>query len=350
MFYARLFMIVLSSVVVADAFEAKAASSRYNADYFTNRLVVTQNGNELRFYDDLIKNRIVVVSFIYTSCLDLCPLTTARLAEVQRRLVERGRTEVSFVSLSVDPERDTPERLKGFAEAFDIGPGWTFVTGTPENMKVINHALGDRSRSLSEHRNEVVLGNDRTGEWARNSTFGDLERLVVDILAMDPEWRQSGQALSDRSMSREAVAGQISEQPGQALYKKLCAGCHTIGAGDRAGPDLLGTTERREHEWLISFIRNPARKRANADAELAALVARFPGVRMPTLGLSHNDAADLIAYIDAVGSRLFKERELEALRNPSHDHGRSQPAAQQHHHNGATEHSDHGRARLSHHD
>ncbi|EAS51319.1 putative ScoI/SenC family protein [Aurantimonas manganoxydans SI85-9A1] len=354
----RMVALLLGLLAMTGEIDAEAGSSRYNADYFTNRPVVTHNGEKLRFYDDLIKDRIVVVSFIYTSCLDLCPLTTARLVEVQRRLAERGGTNISFVSLSVDPERDTPERLNAFADAFDVGSGWTFVTGMPEDMKVINHALGDRSRSLSEHRNEVVLGNDLTGEWARNSTFGDLERLVVDILAMDPEWRRTGRALSDRSMSREAVAGQISEQPGQALYKKLCAGCHTIGAGDRAGPDLLGATNRRDHDWLVSFIRSPDRQRATADPELAALVARFPGVRMPTLGLSDNDATDLVAYVDAVGSALFKEREQEALRNPSHDHGMAQPAAHHDHHDGATDpnsahdHRDRGRgrARSSHHD
>ncbi|UIJ73901.1 SCO family protein [Aurantimonas sp. HBX-1] len=339
--------LVIGVLAIACTSDSKAGSSRYNADYFTNRPVVNQNGETLRFYDDLIEDRIVVVSFIYTNCPDLCPLTTARLAEVQRRLIEGGTTNVSFVSLSVDPERDTPERLKAFADAFDIGPGWTFVTGAPADMKVINRALGDRSRSLWEHRNEVVLGNDRTGEWTRNSTFGDLERLVVDIRAMDPEWRRTGQALSDRSMSREAVAGQISSQPGQALYKKLCAGCHTIGAGDRAGPDLLGATKRRDHDWLVSFIRNPDRKRANADPELAALIARFPGVRMPILGLSDNDAADLLAHIDAVSSSLFRERELEALRNPHHDHGEVHRASD----DDATEHDmeqhdgHHGRGR-----
>src|SRR6185312_6097710 len=97
----------------------------------------TQDGKEGHFYDDLIKGRIVVISFIYTSCPDICPLTTARLAEVADKLGDAVGRDIFLISLTVDPEHDTPVEMKAFADAFHVGPGWALVTGKPEDMRRI---------------------------------------------------------------------------------------------------------------------------------------------------------------------------------------------------------------------
>src|SRR5215831_507347 len=163
-----------SAMTMAAPGVPEAQINHRGADYFTNLPVVTQDGKTLKFYDDVIKGKIVLVSFIYTNCPDICPLTTARIAQVAEKLGDMVGRDLFLVSLTVDPERDTPERLKSFATAFGAGPGWLFLTGKPEDIRAINAKLGDRRRTLSEHRNEVVLGNDATGEWARNTVFGDL--------------------------------------------------------------------------------------------------------------------------------------------------------------------------------
>jgi protein SCO1/2 len=211
--------------------------------------------------------------------------------------------DIFFVSLTVDPERDTPERLKEFATAFDAGPGWLFLTGKPEDIKVIDSRLGDRSRTLSEHRNEIVLGNDTTGEWTRNTVFGDIDRLIMDIRAMDPKWRAE---VREPKFDAASNTGYAVDHllPGQAMFKKICAPCHTIGVGDRVGPDLRGVTERRQQEWLTRFIRTPDKILAEQDPIALMLAAKFPGVRMPNLKLSEGDAADLISYIGAQTSLL----------------------------------------------
>jgi len=157
----------LAGVAVAAALAVPgklSARNPWDANYFSNRPVVTQDGKTLRFYDDLIRGRIVVVSFVYTSCSDLCPIETARLAEVKDKLGDALGRDIFFVSLSVDPEHDTPEMLKAFADAFDTGPGWQFLTGQPEDIKSISAKFGDRSgdRKLGDHRNEVLIGNDAT--------------------------------------------------------------------------------------------------------------------------------------------------------------------------------------------
>ena len=314
----RIFLAIAMVAAVSAPNALNAQSQRRGADYFPNLPVVTQDGKTLKFYDDVIKDKIVLVSFIYTNCPDICPLTTARIAQVEDELGEMVGRDIFFISMTVDPERDTPERLKEFATAFDAGPGWLFLTGKPEDIRAINYKLGDRSRKLSEHRNEIVLGNDTTGEWARDTVFGDLTRLVRTIRDMDPNWRDKDHTSGDHVVSDALLP--LGQQPGQAMFKKLCAPCHTIGVGDRVGPDLRGAAERRQHAWLTRFIRTPEKVRAENDPIAVTLAAKFPGVRMPNLGLSEIDAADLITYIEAQTARLTDGPQDAAANTANHRH------------------------------
>jgi protein SCO1 len=312
-------MLALAAAAVSVPSPIEAQSGRWNADYLPNLPVVTQDGKTLKFYDDVIKGKIVLISFIYTNCPDICPLTTARLTQVEDQLGDTVGRDIFFVSMTVDPERDTPERLKEFATAFGIGPGWLFLTGKPEDIRAINYKLGDRSRRLSDHRNEIVLGNDTTGEWQRDTALGDLNRLVITIRDMDPKWREQDHTPGDRGAGDTLLP--LSQQPGQAMFKKICAPCHTIGVGDRVGPDLRGVTQRRERAWLSSFIREPAKMRAQRDPVALALAAKYPGVHMPTLRVSEIDAADLIAYIDTQTGRLTDgAQDAPAASHQHHQH------------------------------
>ena len=210
------------------------------------------------FYDDLIKDKIFVVSFLFTTCRDVCPLATARLAELQEKLGDSMGRDIFFYSLSIDPETDTPERLKEYAKTFGAGPGWLFLTGKPEDIHVIRHKLGERSKVLSDHRNDILLGNGTTGQWARfPRRHGALHHRArpdgceqVEARARYRAWRQN---------HRLGIDG----PPGEALFARMCAACHTVGKGDRVGPDLDGITERRQRYWLVKFIANPQRMRAS---------------------------------------------------------------------------------------
>src|SRR6516225_3081044 len=162
-------MVALAGTAMLAVSPLQGQGVRRGANYFPDLPVVTQDGKTLKFYDDVIKDKIVLISFMYTTCADICPLTTARIAQLEDKLGEMVGRDIFFVSMTVDPEHDTPENLKAFASAFDAGPGWLFLTGKPEDIRLINSRLGDRSRKLSEHRNEIVLGNDATGEWTRNT-------------------------------------------------------------------------------------------------------------------------------------------------------------------------------------
>jgi protein SCO1 len=314
-------VVVLAAVLLA-AVPAQAA--RWGKEYVPNVPVVTQDGKTLNFYDDLIKDKIVVLSFIYTSCKDICPLATARLGEAQEKLADRAGRDIFFYSISIEPERDTPQRLKSYADAFRAGPGWLFLTGLPEDIKTIRYKFGDRRPALADHRNDVVLGNGRTGEWQRENALGDLEHFVRAIEDMDPSRRGPGQTSAleapggEAQPARSGVAydrGHVLEgrQPGSAMFVKLCAGCHSIGRGDRVGPDLDGLTSRRSRAWITDFLINPGQMRARQDPIALALAAKFPGVRMPYLQIHASDAADLISYIDANSKEPQPRIALETL-------------------------------------
>src|SRR5215475_5219216 len=183
----------LAAALTAAAFFAAVAgiahSRPWGESYIPNLPVVTQDGKTVRFYDDLVKGKIVIISFIYTSCTDICPLTTARMAQLEDKLGDIVGRDVFLLSMTVDPEHDTPERLKEYSERFSAGPGWSFVTGTPDDIRAINYKFGERSTVLSEHRNEIVMGNDATGQWQKDSVFGDIERLALTVRSLDPKYQ-----------------------------------------------------------------------------------------------------------------------------------------------------------------
>lgn len=283
---------------------AATTDSPWANGYIPNVSVVDQDGRPLAFYDDLIKGKVVVVNFIYTTCRDLCPLMTARLARLQDLLGAAVGRDIFFVSVTIDPERDTPDKLKEHSEAFRTGPGWTFVTGRREDIDVIRYRLGERSRALVEHRNQILLGNDRTGNWAHDSAFSDLNTLAGNVRAMDPAHlhvAQAGHSVAPGTATPPAQE-RLQDVPGQTLYTKTCASCHTIGRGERVGPDLAGVLQRRTREWLASYLAAPNLMRHRQDPIAMELAQRYRAVRMPNLALSPADIEDLLAYLEARGN------------------------------------------------
>src|SRR5712692_238002 len=121
---------------------APQKGSPWGANYFPNVMLTTQDGKTVRFYDDLIKDKVVAVNLIYTTCKYNCPLETARLAQVQRMLGDRVGKDIFFYSITIDPKQDTPPALKAYAEKYHAGPGWLFLTGKQEDIDLISKRLG----------------------------------------------------------------------------------------------------------------------------------------------------------------------------------------------------------------
>ena len=310
---ARSFAVVLlAAVALLSAAAGEAQASRWGKSYFPDVELVTHEGKTVRFYDDLIKDKVFVVSFLYTTCRDFCPLAAARLSELQEKLGDAMGRDIFFYSISIDPETDTPERLKEYAKTFGAGPGWLFLTGRPEDIQALRYKLGDRGKTLSEHRNEILLGNGGTGGWARSNLLGDIASLAATVRGMDPSWRPPAGATRTPHTITFGLA-EFAARPGEALYRRLCAGCHTVGKGNKVGPDLAGVAERRDREWLLKFISNPQKLRAQKDPVAVGLVASFPTVRMPPMGITPNDAGDLLAYVAYLEAQNAKRAPLESL-------------------------------------
>ena len=274
---------MLAALAVLVAGRERSAGIALGKAYFPNATVITQDGKSLQFFDDLIKDKVFVISFLYTSCRDICPLATSRLAELQEKLGDSMGRDVFFYSISIDPETDTPERLKEYANTFQAGPGWLFLTGTPHDIDAIRHKLGERSRVLSEHRNEILLGNGASGRMGQEQCA---RRPRQPSLDGSVAWTRSGARRGTAHTGHKALKFDFASQPGQALFKRLCAGCHTVGRGDRVGPDLAGAMGQRGRDWLVSFIANPEKMRREKDPIALGLVAKSPTVRMPALGIS----------------------------------------------------------------
>jgi cytochrome c2 len=171
-------------------------------------------------------------------------------------------------------------------------------------MKLILDKFGDKSeeRGLNQHRNEFMMGNDAIGDWERGSAFGETDAVVLSIRAMDP--KLASQVHEPQYQKAGDTGYKLGNHPGEGMFRKLCAPCHTIGEGVRVGPDLKGVTERRDEAWLSDFMRDPLRMMRKKDPTALALAAQFPAVHMPRLGLTATDAQDMIAYFKSETARL----------------------------------------------
>ncbi len=135
--------------------------------WFTDLPLLDQHGNLLRFYSDVLEGKVVVVSFIFTRCGAACPLLMGRMRAVQADLGDLLHERVRLVTISVDPEYDTPEVLKGFAERLGAGPGWVFLTGRKENVEWVAYKLGGYAPEKEAHSPLFLVGDAATGRWAK---------------------------------------------------------------------------------------------------------------------------------------------------------------------------------------
>jgi len=311
---------VLLALFTASAVPLPAAAdnNRWGANYFPNVTLITQDGAKVRFYDDVIKGKTVVIDLIYTHCVDACPLETARLVQVQNMLGDRVGKDIFFYSITIDPKRDTPRVLKAYAESYHVGPGWTFLTGKKSDIDLISKKLGLYSEpdpnDRDGHTPSVLVGNEPSGQWIRNGATDNARFLANMIGGWLDSWktaRAAGTAPSTATAGyADALPVNIRNQ-GQYIFATHCAACHTIGHGDKIGPDLAGVTTLRERSWLIQFITTPDQLIAAKDPLAVELFKKYKEVNMPNLRLAQVDVDALIGFMDGQGSSAAKDSSLE---------------------------------------
>jgi protein SCO1/2 len=273
---------------------AASADSRWGANYFPNVELTTQDGVTVRLYDDLLKGKSVAVNVIYTSCTDECPLETARMVQLQKVLGDRVGKDIFFYSISIDPKVDTPKVLKAYADKFDVGPGWLFLTGREEDIKLVTKKLGLSRTSdgvnKDGHTASLMVGNEPGGQWMRNSAVDEPNFLAATISSF-LGWRD------DKRGPSYAAALPLNIDKGQFLFQSRCSACHTVGQGDKVGPDLAGVTTRREQAWLARYIATPDKMRAENDPIATMLYKKYQDTRMPNLRLGSADVEDVMKFL-----------------------------------------------------
>lgn len=161
--------------------------------YFTDSILLDQDGRAVRFYSDVLEGNVVVVNFIFTRCTDACPLLTRRMNAVRRALGDRFGRDVRFVSISVDPEYDTPQELRRFATAQEASfTGWTWLTGKKEDVDRVRKRLGEMGENPGDHSTGFLAANVRRGHWIKIRPDASPAVVAEQVRALADEDGTSG--------------------------------------------------------------------------------------------------------------------------------------------------------------
>jgi protein SCO1 len=152
-------------------FKVISPRERVRQKYFPDLVLTNHEGKKVRFYDDLIKDKIVIINFMYAKCEGVCPPVTANLVKVQNLLGDRMGKDIFINSFTLKPEQDTPEVLKRYAANYKVKPGWNFVTGSPADMEIVRRKLGftdpdpARDADKTNHIGNISYGNEPMIRW-----------------------------------------------------------------------------------------------------------------------------------------------------------------------------------------
>jgi protein SCO1 len=287
---AALIGMVLSLALVRPA---AAADGRPGRIVFPDVTLTTQDGEDVKFYD-LIKGRVVAIDLIYTTCQYACPLESARLARMQQLLGDRMGKDIFFISISIDPEHDTPAALKAYAAKYQAGPGWIFLTGKQGDIDVLSKKLGlwtDPSLTQDGHTPMLLIGNEATGQWTQTSALDNPKYTAVMI----EQWMGGSYKAGKSYTEAKPIAN--GSDVGAYDFKSFCSNCHTIGGGDKIGPDLAVAFDSRDPQWLAEYSLRPDAMRQRNDPIARMLAEKYPHVRMPNLGLTPTEVKSIMQYV-----------------------------------------------------
>ena len=153
--------------------------------YFSDVELINQDGEKVRFYSDVLKNKVVVINTFFTTCTSICPPMNRNFEKIQEALGDRLGKDTFLVSITVDPETDTPPRLKEYGRRFHARSGWMFLTGKKENVDWALYKLGQYVETRDNHTSIFIIGNEPKGLWKK--AFGlakaeELIRIVEDVI------------------------------------------------------------------------------------------------------------------------------------------------------------------------
>jgi protein SCO1/2 len=310
---------MLAGIWMAPPVQAATAAPSANPwgkNYFPNVPLTDQNGKQVRFYDDLIKGKVVLVNFIFTGCSASCGMETARVRQLQDLLGDRVGKDVFFYSISIDPDNDTPEALKAYSNKFNIGPGWSFLTGKIKDIDLLRTRFGLYQppalvNGQIDHDLSMMIGNDNTGRWQKASPMENPEVLATQIGSWLSNWKVLPVHNNPSYAGAPVRLPQLSK--GEELFRTRCSTCHTVGVTDPAasaraiGPDLTFVTSTRDRGWLVRWIREPEAMLAEKDPLAMALYAKYNNLPMPNLKLKESEIEALLSFMEKGAAAMAKK-------------------------------------------
>lgn len=183
---------------LGHAAPAIAAPSPTTRLKLPDAVLTDQNGRSRRLLSDVMEDKIIVANFVYTNCSTICPVTSTLFSQTQEQLGDLLDSRVRLISLSVDPARDTPARLKTYAETHGAKPGWIWLTGAAPEVTATLKGFGTYTASFQDHPVVIMIGDTRSGQWTRYFGFQDPQRLANKVR----------EVLAARDHAPLAVAGQ----------------------------------------------------------------------------------------------------------------------------------------------
>ncbi|MGY0197655.1 SCO family protein [Leptothrix sp. BB-4] len=318
---------VVTTVVLAQRMSQQPApvdetgGEIWGANYFPNTVLTDQYGRKHRFFQDLVKDKVVAINTFFTSCSASCGLETARMREVQTLLGDRVGKDVFFYSITIDPLTDTPEEMKKYAERYHAGPGWLFLTGDAKQIEQLRRKLGLfddedlKNPNPNDHRLHTVMGNQKTGRWMRASPFENPAVTATQI----GSWLHNYKQVASKD-TRFELAPQILRNPssGEKLFRTRCASCHSVNAADnsmaamqKVGPNLDGIGKRRPRAWLERWVREPDRVLADKDPIALALYNQYNRIAMPNLRLTAKEVGEVLDFIDEESALPVNDRRIK---------------------------------------
>lgn len=139
----------------------------------------------MRFYSEVLKGKVVIINTFFATCTGVCPPMNRNMEKIQDALGDRLGKDAFLVSISVDPEMDTPPRLKAYSRRFHARPGWLFLTGKKENLDWALYKLGQYVEKKDDHSTIIIIGNEPKGLWKKAMGLAkpnELIAIVEDVL------------------------------------------------------------------------------------------------------------------------------------------------------------------------
>lgn len=177
---------------------------------FTNSLLRTHEGKQVKFYDDLIKGRQVIINMMYATCEGACPTVIAKMIKVHENLKDRMGKDLFMYSITLKPEEDDVAAMKSYAEMHGAGnlKGWSFLTGDPFDIETIRYRLFrwdhiNLDLNLEIHASMLRVLNDGTNRWLTVNPHATMFTIMQEISWTNPYHPMTPEELKEKARKQQ---------------------------------------------------------------------------------------------------------------------------------------------------